>query len=419
MTDARASDQRTIYIPYMSDHVHVLAAALQALGVPAEVLPPPDEETVAIALEFCKGRECLPCLLTTGDLIRRARQPGFDRQRAAFLMPSGTGTCRFGYFHVLQQEILARLGYGDVEIIAPDSADRYRVQMLGGNWIGLVHLCWQGLVAVDLLQKLVHEYRPYELVPGQTDRLYPPCLERIIAAVRRGAGRPLRDAMHWIADQFAALPVDRRQRRPRIGLVGEFYIRFNPFSNDTIIRRVEAAGGEVVLASMMELFYFNNGWDYRTYNRPPLEPRALITSFLTNAIERHEERRLSKPVASLLTDPHETPIGTLLQHLRPYFNPTLSSEAILSMGKAIELAHQGMSGIIHIMPFSCLPGIITAGMAPRLRADLDGLPWLDVICDAQGGTNIQTRLEAFMYQTVQFQRRRAAAAASAAPSGAR
>ena len=62
----------------------------------------------------------------------------------------------------------------------------------------------------------------------------------------------------------------------------------------------------------------------------------------------------------------------------------------------------GLSGIVNVMPFSCMAGIITAGMAPRIRADLGGVPWLDVIYDAQGGTNVNTRLEAFMYQATQY-----------------
>ena len=73
------------------------------------------------------------------------------------------------------------------------------------------------------------------------------------------------------------------------------------------------------------------------------------------------------------------------------------------------LGNHGLSGIVNIMPFSCMPGLITAGMAPRLRADLDGIPWLDIACDAQHATNIQTRLEAFLYQARQFQRRMAPA----------
>ena len=93
-----------------------------------------------------------------------------------------------------------------------------------------------------------------------------------------------------------------------------------------------------------------------------------------------------------------------MKNIRPYYEPVLGTEAVLSMGKAIDLARHGLSGILNVMPFSCMPGIIVAGMAPRIRADLNSIPWLDVIYDAQAGTNLNTRLEAFMYQAVQFRR---------------
>jgi hypothetical protein len=49
-----------------------------------------------------------------------------------------------------------------------------------------------------------------------------------------------------------------------------------------------------------------------------------------------------------------------------------------------------------------MPGLIVTGLAHPVRADHGGIPWLDVIYDAQGGTNIQTRLEAFMHQARHF-----------------
>jgi hypothetical protein len=52
-----------------------------------------------------------------------------------------------------------------------------------------------------------------------------------------------------------------------------------------------------------------------------------------------------------------------------------------------------------------MPGIIVTGLAEAVRADHGRIPWLDVIYDAQGGTNIQTRLEAFMHQARQVQAR--------------
>ena len=37
----------------------------------------------------------------------------------------------------------------------------------------------------------------------------------------------------------------------------------------------------------------------------------------------------------------------------------------MTLAKAVELAHHGVSGILAVMPFSCMPGIVTAAIAPR------------------------------------------------------
>jgi predicted nucleotide-binding protein (sugar kinase/HSP70/actin superfamily) len=56
------------------------------------------------------------------------------------------------------------------------------------------------------------------------------------------------------------------------------------------------------------------------------------------------------------------------------------------------------------MPFSCMPGIVVAGLSASLRRDLETLPWLDISLDGQRITNIRTRLEAFVHQVSQFAR---------------
>jgi predicted nucleotide-binding protein (sugar kinase/HSP70/actin superfamily) len=192
--------------------------------------------------------------------------------------------------------------------------------------------------------------------------------------------------------------------RPVIGIVGEIYLRFNPYSNQDVIRQVETAGGEVLITSMMEWFYFTN-WGVKTFTRFFGMYLDWFKISLVDLYQQRQERKLLKPVAYLLKHPRESPITQLMNYIQPYYEPVLGTEAVLSMGKAIDFAQNGLCGILNIMPFSCMPGIIAAGMAPRLRADLDNIPWLDVIYDAQEGTNINTRLEAFMYQAVQFQRR--------------
>ena len=40
--------EKTVYIPYMSDHALVLAAALRHHGIRSKALPPPNDETMDI-----------------------------------------------------------------------------------------------------------------------------------------------------------------------------------------------------------------------------------------------------------------------------------------------------------------------------------------------------------------------------------
>lgn len=404
MSTDNGKDEKTFYIPYMCDHSYVLAAALVAFGLQAEALPPPDDETLNLGLESVLGKECSPCFTTTGDLVRRARQPGFDPASAVVFMPTTAGPCRFGQYNVLQRQILDRHGLHQVEIVSMSTTDNYRG--LFADVTALRALVWDGTVLADLAQRLLRAHRPYELSPGQTDALYGECLQRILADVQAGGGRRLSRTAKWMVGQFEALPVDRSEPRPVIGLIGEIYLRLNEYGNQDIIRKVEAAGGQVVLSTVMEWLHYVT-WESAQNAFREGRLRDGLVEEITGLYQRYREHYLVRHAEHLLPHPYETPSGRLMDNIRPYYEPRLGTETVLTLGEAIELAHHGASGILNIMPFSCMPGIISAGLASRIRADLDNIPWLDVTYDARGGTHFQTRLEAFVHQAIQYSRRMA------------
>ena len=399
---SRQPGRKISYIPPMCDHAHVLAAALRATGQPAEVLPPSDDQTLTLGLQFCRGRECSPCLMISGDLTRLARRPDFDPARSLIFLATTTGSCRFGQYTTLLRQLLDELGMGETQIVGPTANDSY--QAMGDDPATVRRLSWEGAVAVDLLQKTLHRRRPYELQPGAADAAYREALADVVAATELGGGRRLVRAMERAGAAFAAVAIDDTARRPLIGIVGEIYLRHNAFSNLEIVRRVEALGGEVDLTTMIEWFYYTN-WGHLGDSRIQGQLLEWAQTWATDSYQRHLERRLARPVAHMLDHPCEPPVGRLMASLRPYFSADLANECLLSMGKTIALARQGVCGMINVMPFACMPGTITAAMAPRIRADLGHLPWLDIAFDAQGGTNMTTRLEAFMYQAAEFQRR--------------
>ena len=82
-----------------------------------------------------------------------------------------------------------------------------------------------------------------------------------------------------------------------------------------------------------------------------------------------------------------------------YIDPSFEGEAILSVGKAIDFIDKGVSGIINVMPFTCMPGTITSAVL-RLVQKKYNVPIINVAYDGPGLTNIDTRLEAFMYQVL-------------------
>jgi predicted nucleotide-binding protein (sugar kinase/HSP70/actin superfamily) len=68
------------------------------------------------------------------------------------------------------------------------------------------------------------------------------------------------------------------------------------------------------------------------------------------------------------------------------------------VGKAIDYINRGVSGIVNVMPFTCMPGTIASAVLKRVREDHNNIPLLNVAYEGQGDSQTLTRLEAFMHQ---------------------
>jgi predicted nucleotide-binding protein (sugar kinase/HSP70/actin superfamily) len=295
--------------------------------------------------------------------------------------------------------LLDEAGLQALDILSANADNGY--QGMGDDPLRFRLLAWQGIVAVDLLLKLRHDHRPYERVKGETDRLYAACLDRLVAAIQAGGGRRTTAVLRRAAAQFAGIELDRSHPRPVIGIVGEIYLRNNTFTSQDIARQVEELGGQVWVAPMMEWIYFSV-WGTRERARLAGRWLAWLKALSIEWAQQVVERRLLKPVQHMLCFPHEPAMAALMDGARPYYHPMLGTEAVLSIGKAVDYARHGLCGVLNVLPFTCMPSLVVTGLAQSIRADHDHIPWLDVIYDAQGGTNVSTRLEAFMYQAGQY-----------------
>jgi predicted CoA-substrate-specific enzyme activase len=409
------ASRRTILIPNMSGHAHVLAAAIQACGMNAEVLPEPDEETAYWGRRYTTGKECFPAIVTTGDMVKRVMQPDFDRHAYAFFMGGSGGPCRFGQYNALQRLVLDELGYEDVPIYAPNQAGDFfkELQVVGHR---LVRLAWDGIVAADLLEKALLETRPHELTPGAAEQTYWACLDDLCAVVRSGASlAELVECMERCRQRFAAIPLDRRPK-PVIGLVGEFYVRANRFSNQDLIRQLEALGAEVWMSPVYEWFLYRNFRRGLRARQRPGQLRLRLKNALMDLVMQRDERRLVEVWDGFLRNCHEPPTDMVLWYAGPYIHHTFEGEAIMTVGKAVDFALRGLSGVVAVMPFTCMPGNIAHAILKRMRRDHDDIPFLNMAYDGFEQSTARTRLEAFVYQAREYMRTRGRHPAEAHPS---
>ena len=393
---------RVIYIPHMADHAYAFAAAFEACGLKADVFPESNEETLEQGRKYTTGKECFPCIVTTGDLIRITKQPDFDPEKVAIFFPSGSGPCRYGQYHRFHRLLLDQLGYTNIPIFAPEQDESLYedVAALGKKFR---RLAWQGIVAVDLLYKMLHETRPYEVEKGATDKVYERCLKRICDDIRNE--RNLIDTFEAIIEDFRTIKTDHSVRKPLIGIVGEIFVRLNRFSNEDVIQKVEDLGGEVWLSPLSEWVYYTN---FTARMRNTLKKKWLsnLKLSIVEHFQKKDEEMLMDFLSQYLRNSHEPETDEIIEKAKPYLHPTFEGEAILSVGKAIDLKEKGASGIINIMPFTCMPGTIVSAILKRFREENQNFPILNMAYDGQEQTNTLTRLEAFMYQAREYQQQK-------------
>jgi predicted CoA-substrate-specific enzyme activase len=399
---AKTDRSRKIYIPYMCDHSFAVAAAFQACGVDADVFPESDEETLFWGRKFTSGKECYPCILTTGDMVKLVKNPDFDHERAAFFMPSGNGPCRFGQYHRFHRLVLDDLGFQHVPIYSPNQ-DETLYSELGIMSSQFSRLGWQGIVAVDLLTKKLLETRPYEKEKGRTDQIYQESLNRICEAIRGGGD--LEGVLEESAREFSRIEVNGIGTKPLIGIVGEIFVRLNRFANENVIRKIEQFGGEAWLAPLTEwILYVNTIAKGRSLRKKSFS--NLLKVFLTDYYQKKDEHRLEKIFKGQLRNFGEPKTKALFKKAKPYLDASFEGEAILSIGKTIDFTKRGASGVVNIMPFTCMPGTIVSSLLKRYREENGNIPILNMAYDGQEQTNTLTRLEAFMYQAKEYRNKK-------------
>ena len=374
--------ERKLYIPRMSyEAAACMAAAFRAIGVDAEVSPEGDDYTYELARRYLSGDECLPEAVTLGNFLKIAERADYVPEKTAFMLPTSNGPCRYGHYLPLAKKVFHQIRGEDVLFVSPTSSDGYAG--IGDEATNLVRTGWRAAIAADILRKLLLKTRPYETETGMTDAVFHRCLKMLCEAIEpRGLTSKeriahIQKALQKTREAFRKIPVTKSRSKVVIGVVGEIFCRHNNFSNNNLFRLIEKYDGVVWVSDIAEWVLYTNDeevWRLKRYGKTI--SLDMLGAKLRHTVMRRDEHKLLKYFVEDFKDfPEPHHVSEILELSRPYLPREGSrGEMVMSMGKTLWYHRHGAAGVIDISPFTCMNGIITEAVYPRVSRDLDDFP---------------------------------------------
>ncbi len=372
---------KTVYVPAMAEgSVHAFCAVLRWMGIASHPTPASDDRTLLLGGKYTSGDECYPAKITAGDFIKITQQPGFEPEKTVFMMATGDGPCRFGQYAQFLNKLLRQLGYPEVDILSPKTEHGY--QDIGDFGTPFLRGSWRALVSADLLRKKLLMTRPYELQPGSADRAFWDSVDDLCRTIENSCSdydcqmSAIVRSLERGRLRFECVPIDESQERPLIGVVGEIFCRLNTFSNSELVRRLEKQGAECWISDIAEWIAYTNGEEARKLRVQHRELSLdMLKCLLRSRIQRQDEHRLLQAFGADFEGYEEPTYEQLMELSRPYLpNYGVDGEMVMSVAKAAYLAHKGADGVVDISPFTCMNGIVSEAVYPRLSRDLGGIP---------------------------------------------
>jgi predicted nucleotide-binding protein (sugar kinase/HSP70/actin superfamily) len=402
---------RKLYIPEMSyGGAAAFAAAFRSVGIDAQVYPESDARTLELGGRHTSGEECLPARVTLGNFLKVTTQADFVPSRTAFFMPTADGPCRFGQYAPHIRKTLRDLGLDDVMVFSPTCRDGY--QGIGDQVNVLMRTALRALAAADALRKMLHRTRPYEGTKGDADGVHSAAISSVERVIERPNVAPDRRLTELFAaltrarDAFRKVPARHDRLRPLVGVVGEIFCRLTPFTNNSVVRKIEECGGECTLSPLVEwVWYTNLDAQKRLRYGGRRFSKAMLLAKITNHLQHSDEHRIYAVFKDDFRDRREPSIPQVCKYASPYLPiDGALGEMTLSVGKAVFYYRHGCDGIVDVSPFGCMNGIVTEAMYPRVSADHDNIPIRNFFVD--GTHDIDRDIDIFMELAHGYQARK-------------
>ena len=350
----------TILIPNMLPmHFTLLDKVFRNYGLHTELLLTQGQKIKDTGLKYVHNDTCYPALLIIGQFIDALQSGKYDPHKVALMMFQTGGGCRASNYINLIRKAVEKAGYGYVPVISFSFAG---LEKHPGFQLSLpmLHRMMYAVLYGDLLLMLRNQCRPYEIKSGESDRLAQEWIDRLAKEMgeHRLTYRGVRENYRRIIRDFDAI-ARAEVKKPRVGVVGEIYVKYSPLANNNLEDFLVSEGAEVDTPGFLDFCMYcvyDNLMDTRLYGMKKWQYPAVKLAY---RILLKKQRDIIEDIENNSQFDPPTPFDHTVSLIKGYIGAGAKmGEGWLLTAEMLELDERGIKNIVCTQPFGCLPNHI-------------------------------------------------------------
>ncbi len=447
-------------------HENLIKAIFHGSGYRCEMLSNPNLAAYHLGREFGNAAQCNPTYFTVGNLIQYLRgleAGGLSKQEIldnyVFFTCGSCGPCRFGMYESEYRMALETAGFGGFRILlfSQDQGIKAKTGEPGLKFnvdfgMGMLNAINLG----DISNEMLYHLRPYEVVPGETERAFAEIMEILETFLRERthfeilerAPKPLRsylskakrkklkdtlntlgkirehlygdayrDVLRKCRERIGQVEVDRLRVKPMVKITGEFWAQLTEGDgNFNMFSFLEAEGAHVLVDSIGNwVMYLMHQGKANADNRRGLDaphPRPAwweLKSQLRNEWQHFRKKWLLLTLGERIWNRQYTRVveglgnvarplpkqAELAQLAHPFYHSLArGGEGHLEVGKNVYYTvHHLCHMVLALKPFGCMPSSQSDGVQSTVISRFPEMIFLPIETAGEGEINAHSRVQ--------------------------
>ncbi|HEU0294254.1 MAG TPA: acyl-CoA dehydratase activase-related protein [Anaerolineales bacterium] len=349
-------------------------------------LPPADRRSVDTGLKYANNEICYPGIITIGDLIKALQSGKYDLARTAIGFSQTGGQCRATSYVGMIKKALIAAGFENVPVVTLSTNLQTLNEQPGFEFNAKVFMyrAFISMAFTDALSDMYYSTVVREKNKSDAKRVADRYLSAFMEGKIPAEKKALLEALGKAVADFNAIDVDDKQY-PKVGIVGEIFVKYNAFSNNNAAEWLMDQGVEVVMPTFLE-FFAGGLIHVQQKVKTNIARRDLLwlLTLLGKKLLRNYLSEIHEVMKEYRRFHHHTDIEDIARNAQEILSLNHQyGEGWLIAGEITSFVKDGIPNVLCLQPFGCIANhIVAKGAEKKMRERYPQLNLLFLDADA-------------------------------------